>query len=166
MGCIRNIVAICIGHGKHLTPSIIGISRNSLARIIGYRNYIALQVLVEIICNSVVFQSTNCSVKVVERNKCISVPRFLNDICTVKSVFVNFAVFSYAYLFLDTNAFVVILIRIASKGLKLSALFPFERMTEIIGRVAVGLLYHICYPLSRKSPTLNQAEQRRGRLKY
>ena len=137
---IGNSGTVCIRNRQNLAPRIIGISCNSLARIIGYRNYIALQVLVEIICNSVVFQSTNCSVKVVERNKCISVPRFLNDICTVKSVFVNFAAFSYAYLFLDTNTVFVVPIGIRSKGLKLSALFPRCLSSEIIRRVAIGFI--------------------------
>ena len=137
---IGNSRTVCIRNRQNLTPCIIGISCNSLARIIGYRNYIALQVLVEIICNSVVFQSANCSVKVVERNKSIFVPRFLNDICTVKSVFVNFAVFSYAYLFLDTNTVFVVPIGIRSKGLKLSALFPCCTRSKIIRRVSVGFI--------------------------
>ena len=142
-----NAYAAAVGYNGTFTPCIIGISCNSLARIIGNCIYVTLQVLVEIVCNSVVFQSANCAVKVVERNKCISVPRFLNDICTVKSVFVNFAVFSYAYLFLDTNTVFVVPIGIRSKGLKLSALFPRCRRSEIICRIAVCIFIISYQPL-------------------
>ena len=99
-----------------------------------------MQILIEIVCYTVVFQTANNAVKVVERNKSISVPRFLNDICTVKGIFVDFAVFSYAYIFLDTNTVFVVPIGIRSKRLKLSAFFPYESASKILSRVAVELI--------------------------
>lgn len=136
-----NICTVSIGYGKHLTPSIIGISCNGYACIIGDCNDVALQILIEIICSVVVFQTANSAVQIVQvlvdilREICRVGYDFLNNVGTVKDVFVNLG----AYGFLNTNTIVVILVRVVAKGLKLSAPFPSYRGSKIIGRVAVDM---------------------------
>ena len=90
-----NIYAAGIADYRTLSPCVVGVSCDGLARIVGYRYYITLQVLIEIICSSVIFQSANCSVEVIEifvdilRTVTIIGDCFLDYIRSVKRVFVK-----------------------------------------------------------------------------
>ena len=78
------------------TPCVIGVSRNDCAVCVRNGNYIALQVLIEIVCGLVVFDTTNCSVEVVQvlvgifRATAGIRYKLLEDIRSVKDIVVNF----------------------------------------------------------------------------
>jgi len=92
-----NISAVGIGYCKLLAPRIIGISCNDSTRIIGNRDYITLKVLIEIICSTVISNSANGSVEIVQGNKSIAAPDFLYDIRSVKNVFMLNSVYRFGY---------------------------------------------------------------------
>ena len=161
--CFGNISTVSIGYRKHLTPSIIGISRNRCTFIIGNCNDIALQVLIEIICGAIILDSANCAVEVIKilidvlRTIANVRNNFLNDVCTIENILMNFT----ACGFLNTNTFVVILVGVRTKSFKLSALFPSCRCAEVVGRVAVCIFIISYQPLFVKKNSAPQIEVRR-----
>ena len=88
-------VPVCIGYGQHLTPRIVGISCNNRSGVVGDRNDIALQVLIEIVCGIVMFDSANRSVKAIQ--VLIDIFRaiagighdLLDDVRSVKDIIMN-----------------------------------------------------------------------------
>ena len=93
---VSNIYATNIGHNGTHTPCIVGISCNYCTGCIGNRNNITLQVLIEIICRAIVFDSANCAVKVVQvlvgifRATAGIRYKLLDDVRFVKDIVVNF----------------------------------------------------------------------------
>ena len=93
---VSNIYATNIGHNGTHTPCVIDVSRNDCAGCVRNRNDITLQVLIEIICRAVVFDSANGSVKVVQVlvgifRAAVGIRyKFLDNVRSVKDIVVNF----------------------------------------------------------------------------
>ena len=121
----------------------------------GFQHLLNAKIYIKIICSAIVLQTANSAVQIVQvlvdilRAICRVGYDFLNNVGTVKDVFVNLG----AYGFLNTNTIVVILVRVVAKGLKLSAPFPSYRGSKIIGRVAVDIIisYLLLY-VKKNSP--------------
>ena len=133
---------IVLGNGT-FAPSVITVFRNNGSRFVCDRNDVTLQILIEIVCSPVVFQTTNRSVKIIQILVYIAVAvatgifnNFFQDICPVKDVFMDLAVLG----FLDPDSVVVVAIGNLVKCFELSAFFPCQRMSKISGRVAVGFI--------------------------
>ena len=61
-----NISTVSIRYRNHLTPSIVGIAGYNRSRIVDDRNDITLQVLIEIICSAVMFQTANSAIEIIK----------------------------------------------------------------------------------------------------
>ena len=96
-------------------------------------NNVTLQVLYEIIWGIVIKNTTNTFFIVVDRNKRIGSPRFTQDFCALKSIGVLYAPYCLA----RSDTIGIVGIGITVKRLQLSALFPCQRMTEILDGVAL-----------------------------
>ena len=109
---------------------------------------IALQVLIEIVCSIVAFDSANCAVKVVQvlvgifRAAAGIRYKLLDDIRSVKDIVVNFR----CRPLLNPDAIVVVLVAVGSECLQLASLFPSQRMTEVMSRVALRIVGN-CLPV-------------------
>ena len=114
-----------------------------------------MQILIEIICNPLVFQSANSTIEIIKiligilGATCNIGYDLLNNIRAVKDILMDFSTCSL----LNTDTLVVILVRVVAKGLKLSAPFPSYRGSKIIGRVAVDIIisYLLLY-VKKNSP--------------
>ena len=133
------------------TPSIVGVSCNSLSILINDCDYVALKILDEVVGITIINDTTNAVLVIVEGNKSVTIPSLTKDLRSVESIFVLNSVYGLR----GTNTISVVSVSITIKGLKLSALFPSQSMTEIRGRVALSitdmwLLYYIIfYPKSQ-----------------
>ena len=135
---VGNACAAGVGGDGALAPRIVNVLGYNRAGIVGNCNNVALQVFIEIICSTVILDSANRAVKIVERNERVAIPRFLDNVRAVKRIFMLNAIYSFG----NTNTFIVVLVRIAAKCFELSALFPSQSVTEVGGTVIVFLLYH------------------------
>ena len=119
-----------------MSPCIIGITCNCLSIFINDSNYIALKILDEVVGNVVVKDTANAVLVVIDGNKSISIPSFAEDLGTVKGVSMENTVDLLA----GSDAVCVVGVLDIVKLLKLASLFPSQRMTEIIGRVALRII--------------------------
>ena len=67
-------------------PSIVGVFCNSLCILINDSDYVTLQILYEIVGNSIVENTANTVLVIVEGNKSISVPSFTKNLCSIKCI--------------------------------------------------------------------------------
>ena len=94
------------------------------------------------------FDSANCAVKVVQvfvdilRTAAGIGHGLLDDIGTIKNIVMNFG----CRLLSGSDAIVVILITVCAEGLELPSLFPSQRMTEVMSRVALRIVGN-CLPV-------------------
>ena len=121
------------------TPGIICVACNDLALVVGNGNNIPLQVLKEIVCVVVVDNTANGILVVVERNKGVFAPGFLENLSSVKGIGVGYAVYSLAC----SYTVCIVGISVTVKGLKLTSLFPDESMTEILRRVTLSIVFKL-----------------------
>ena len=75
-----------IGYNAANAPSIVRVSCNGLSVLINDSDYVALQILDEVVGNSVVKNTANAVLVVIEGNKSISIPSFAEDLGTVESI--------------------------------------------------------------------------------
>ena len=101
-------------------PSIVGVSCDGLSILVKNSNDIALQIFEEIIGSTVVDNTANAVLVVIERNKSIAIPSFTENLSAVKGIFVLNAVDSLA----RSYAVCVVGICIRVVRLKLPTLFP------------------------------------------
>ena len=107
-------------------------------------NYVALQVLEEVVGNVIVENTADRILVVIKRRQNVSVdlvniiviPTFTQDLRSVKGVFVLNSVYGFR----GANTVRVVGISIAVKALKLSALLPGQSVTEVSERVALYLI--------------------------
>ena len=85
-GGFRDVGAVSIGYGTYFTPRIIGVPRYGLCIVVNDSNYVALQVLDEIVGNVVVKNTANSVLIIVERNKRIAVPSLTKNLSAVKGI--------------------------------------------------------------------------------
>ena len=78
------------------TPCVIGVSRYCCAVCVRNSDYIALQVLDEVVGNRVVENTTNAVLVIIERNKRIFSPSFTENLGSIKRVGVENAVTLFA----------------------------------------------------------------------
>ena len=155
-----DIYARSIAFDLAFAPSIVAVSRTYGSGFIRDRNNIALQVLIEIICSFVIFQTANRSVEIIQIFVYISVAiaaivgyDLFENVGAVKDVFMGFAVLNL----FNSDSIVVILVSIISELFELSALLPSQRIAAIIGRVAVDFI------ISHRSNFVNEKlHPRRG----
>ena len=109
------------------TPCVIGVSRNDCAACVRNSDYIALQVLDEVVGNRVVENPANAILVIIERNKRIFSPSLTENLGAVKRVGVENAV----TLFARSDAVCIVGILNVIKLLELPSLFPSQSMSEI-----------------------------------
>ena len=109
------------------TPCIIGVSCNDCAVCVRNGNYIALQVLDEVVGNRVVENPANAVLVIIERNKRIFSPSLTENLDAVKHVGVENTV----HLFACSDAVCIVGILDVVKLLELPSLFPSQSMSEI-----------------------------------
>ena len=125
-----------IGYYCTNAPGVVGVACYNFALVVGNGNNIPLQVLKEIVCVVVVDNTADGILVVVERNKGIVTPGFLEYLSSVKSVLVLNAVYSLAC----SYAVGILGICITVKLLELASLFPSQSMTEVLNRVALSII--------------------------
>lgn len=89
---IRNVNACAIGDSGHLTPCVVGIPCNNRADLVCDLNDITLQVLVEIVSRTVVDDTADRILVVVQRNQGTVAPGFFQDLGAVELVGVQYTV--------------------------------------------------------------------------
>ena len=92
-------------------------------------NYIALQVLDEVVGNRVVENPANAVLVIIERNKRIISPSLTENLSTVKRV----GMANTVYLFARSDAVCIVGILNVIKFLELPSLFPSQSVTEVGG---------------------------------
>ena len=164
-----NSYTAIIGHNGTLAPRIIGISRNDFTLIIGNCNNIALKVLIEIICSAIVLDTTNRTIEVIQiliyilRATCRIAYNFLDNVRTVENILMDFC----TCLLSDTNTVVVVLVRVATKCLELSTLFPRRGSSKVIGRVAVCIIIsYLLLFVNKKSPVHTSTKAALGKKSF
>ena len=115
------------------TPSIVGVSCDSLSILVNESDYVTLQVLDEVVGNVVIKNTANRILVIVEENKSIAVPCLTENLSAVKSIFVLNLIYGFG----STNTISVVGISVVVKALKLASLFPSQVMTEVGGGVAL-----------------------------
>ena len=99
---VGNIHAGAIGDSSYLTPSVVGISGNNRADLVGDFNDVALEILVEIVRYIVVDDTADRVLVVVQRNQGTVAPGFLQDLGAVELV-VSYIVFRLYRRYLSKN---------------------------------------------------------------
>ena len=89
---VRNVNACAIGDSGHLTPCVVGISCNNLADPVGNFNDVALEILVEIVCRTIVNDTANAVLIIVKRRHGAIAPGFLQELGAVELVGVQLPV--------------------------------------------------------------------------
>ena len=166
----REGLAVSVCYRTHLAPRIVGVSCNSFGILINDGNYVALQVLEEVVGNIIVDNTADRILVVVQRRQNVSVdlvniiviPTFAQDLRSVKGIFVLNSVYGFR------GANTVCIVGVVNDSsirlnelLKLSALLPGQRMTQVVDRVA---LYSIISSLPEKV-NKNSAPQNEVRRK-
>ena len=127
---ICNLAIRCIQRNGRNTPSVVRISCNSLSILVNDSNYVALQVLDEVVGNIVVENTAYRILIIVERNKRIVPPCFTENFRAVKGV----GMLNFADCFARPDTVGVVGVNIVVKGFQLSVFFPGQSMTEVRGR--------------------------------
>ena len=118
------------------TPSIVGVSCNCISIFVNNGDYITLQILDEVVGNRVVNNTANAVLVIVKRNESIAVPSLAENLGSVKSVGVLYAI----YCLTGTNTICIVGVGITIKRLKLTSLFPSQRVTEVRGGVTLSII--------------------------
>ena len=104
-----------IGNDGASAPGIVLVACYNSSVCIGNCNYVALQVLKEIVCVILIDNTANAVLVVVERNKGVFSPGFLENLSSVKGIGVGYAVYSLAC----SYTVCIVGISVTVKGLKL-----------------------------------------------
>ena len=89
---VGNINAGVVGDSSYLAPRVVGISCNNRADPVGDFNDVALEILVEIVCRTIVNDTANGLLIIVKRRHGAIAPGFLQDLSAVELVGVQYAV--------------------------------------------------------------------------
>ena len=116
-------------------PGVVSISRYNLGILVNDCNYVALQILLEIVRHTVILDAANTVLVVIQGNQSITAPSLSQYFSTVKNIIVSNSIDSLTCA--DTVG--VIGIGIAIKGFELSALLPDKGMTEVSGGIALQI---------------------------
>ena len=100
------------------TPGIVGVSCYGLCILVDDRNYVALQILLEIVRYTVILDAANTVLVVIQGDQGVAVPSLSQYFSTVKNIIVSNSIDCLA----RPNAVGVIGVGIAVKGFQLSAL--------------------------------------------
>ncbi len=91
-----DIAARCVLFDCWHAPCVIGVSRNDCAVCVRNGNYIALQVLDEVVGNRVVENPANAVLVIIERNKRIFSPSLTENLSAVKRVGMKNTIYFFA----------------------------------------------------------------------
>ena len=136
LAAAENVSAVSVSDREDLPPCVVGIARDDFSVPVVDRNDVSLQILLEVKRLVVIDDAADAVLVIVERNKRVIAPFFPEDFCPVKRVSVPHA----AYRLACADAVCVVGILDIVKGLELSALFPRQRMTEIIRRIPLCVI--------------------------
>ena len=131
----RNITG-SIRNNCTYTPSIVCVACNNLALGIGNCNNIPLKILHEVVSKAVVYDTAYALFIIIKRSEGVAIPGFLENLCTVKSIFVLYTVYSLAC----SDSVSIVGIRVFIKGLKLTSLFPSKIVAEVLCGVALCII--------------------------
>ena len=119
-------------NGRH-TPSIIAISADDATVLVGDCNDVSLQVLLEVVGLTVVDNTTNRILIVVQRNQRVVAPGLSQDLGAIQDVIMLDTCDRLA----GTDAVGIVGVGVTVKALQLAALLPGQGMTQIGGRITL-----------------------------
>ena len=136
-----NAASRVVLHNGRYAPGIVGVSADDFTALIGDGDNIALQVLLEVVRFTVVDNTADGILIVIQRNQnilislrnLIIVPALTQDLGAIQNVIMLDAAHSLA----GTNTVGVVGIGVAVKPLQLAALLPGQLMAQTGGRITL-----------------------------
>ena len=130
------------------TPGIVRILRNSLCVLIYDGDYIALQILQEVVGHTVIDNAADGILIVIQRNQnilislrlLIIVPALTQNLSAIQNVIV----LNSGNRLAGTDTVGIVGVGVTVKALQLAALLPGQGMTQIGGGIALGIGCVLC----------------------